>query len=203
MRAVPSAKMVFVGLVAPWSGIEEVLEFLTLLRQDRPEIHLTILGPSEPAYAGLLKERIASFELTERVDWRGDRPRDEVAAALAEAGIGLATFRPHPLRIHAAPLKLLEYLATGLPVIALKGSAAGDMVITTRTGVTCATTGAGIADAVRRLMADPAAYEQMSAKGPKVAADHDWKVVLTRESAILAELDQLIPGGGAVLDEAG
>jgi glycosyltransferase involved in cell wall biosynthesis len=111
-----------------------------------------------------------------------------VVAALAGAGIGLATFRAHPLRIHAAPLKVLEYMASGLPIIALKGSEAGDMVTRAGVGVTCATTGADIAQAVRRMMDDPAAYAAMSAAGPGAAAAYDWGTVLSREREMLAQL---------------
>lgn len=202
LRTVPSARMIFVGLVAPWSGIEEALEAVALLRHDRPDAHLTVLGPSEPTYASVLRERVAALSLTHRVEWRGDRPRDEVAAALSEAAVGLATFRPHPLRIHAAPLKLLEYLACGLPVIALEGSAAGDLVLATRTGVTCSTTGQGIADATRGLLANADAYRRMSAAGPEAAAAHDWHLVLAREFEMLAALGKAAQSGSTVQGKA-
>jgi glycosyltransferase involved in cell wall biosynthesis len=185
LREVPVPHLIFVGQVAAWSGIEEVLAAMTLL-SDVPGLRLTVLGPGEPAYVATLQARMAA--LGGRVDWRGDCTRDQVAAALATAGIGLATFRAHPLRIHAAPLKLLEYMASGLPVIALDGSEAGDMVTREGVGVTCATTGEAIAQAVRRLLGDPAGYAAMSRAGPAAAAGYDWSAVMARERGMLGRL---------------
>jgi glycosyltransferase involved in cell wall biosynthesis len=189
--------MIFVGLVAPWSGIEEALGALASLAMERPDAHLTVLGPCGPAYEGVLREIVARLSLGDRVDWRGERPREEVAAALPRAGIGLASFRSHPLRIHAAPLKLLEYMASGLPVIALDGSAAGDLVVATGTGVVAPTTGEAIAEAARRLLSDHDAYRRMSVAGPEVAADHDWDVVLDREFDRISALSAVPRGAPA------
>lgn len=186
--AEPSAHLVFVGQVAPWSGIEEALDALVLLRTERPEARLTVMGPCEPAYARVLQDRIAALELGDRVTWEGDRPRDAVAEAIRQAGIGLSVFRPHPLRIHAAPLKLLEYLAAGLPVVALEGSAAGDLVVQTGTGATCAATGEGIADAVAGLLDRPEEYRRMSVAGRRVAREYDWEHVLLKEYRMLEAL---------------
>lgn len=188
LRETPLPHLIFVGQIAAWSGIEEVLAAMALLA-DVPGLRLTVLGPAEAHYRAQLQARIAAMRSV--VDWRGDLPRDQVAEALATAGIGLATFRPHPLRIHAAPLKLLEYMASGLPIIALAGSEAGDFVTRAGVGVTCATDGAAIALAVRRTLDDPVAYAQMSAAGPVAARAHDWSVVLGRELDLLGQLDML------------
>jgi glycosyltransferase involved in cell wall biosynthesis len=187
-RTTPSPHLIFVGQVAPWSGIDEALDALALLRSDRPDARLSVLGPVEPAFAAYLKERISGLGIADMLEWRGERPRPEVAGALAVAGIGLAAFRPHPLRIYAAPLKILEYLASGLPVIALAGSAGGDLIKDTDTGITCQSSGAGIAQAVRRLLSEPEAYLRFSAAGPGVAAAHDWDLILRREFEILQSL---------------
>lgn len=191
-RQVLSPHLIFVGQVAAWNGIEEVLMAMDLL-SDVPGLQLTVLGPSEGSYRAQLQSRLEA--LGKKVDWRGDCSRAEVAAALSEASIGLATFRAHPLRIHAAPLKLLEYMASGLPTITLAGSEAGDMVKRTGVGVTCATTGEAIAQAVRDLLSAPVAATAMSWAGPIAAAEYDWFKVMARERATLGDLYGLDLGG--------
>lgn len=182
-RTHPAPHLVFVGEVAAWSGIEEVLEAVELLLPDVPDLRLTVVGPSEDGYRRSLEPQIAA--LGSHVDWRGDTSRDQVAVALDSASIGLAAFRPHPLRIHATPLKVMEYLASGLPIIALEGSEAGDIVTASGTGLTCVTTGPAIASTIRRMLADPAGYTRMSAAGPQFAAEHEWSKVLDREYVLL------------------
>lgn len=184
-RTKPAPHLVFVGQVAAWSGIEEVLAAMHQLLPEMPDLQLTVVGPCEEGYRRSLAPSVAA--LSGHVDWRGDSSRDQVAAVLDGASIGLATFRPHPLRIHATPLKLMEYLASGLPVIALDGSEAGDIVTASGTGLTCQTTGPAIAATIRRMLADPAGYARMSAAGPPLAAEHDWSKVLDREYALLTQ----------------
>lgn len=190
-RSVPVPHMVFVGQIAAWSGIEEVLAAMQELLPQVPDLRLTVIGPCEDAYRRRLAPQIAA--LANHIDWRGDTSRDQVAAALDAAGIGLATFRAHPLRIHATPLKVMEYLASGLPVIALEGSEAGDIVTASGTGLTCATHGPAIAVTIRRMLADPVAYARMSEAGPPLAHDHDWGRILDREYALVSKVTQ----GGA------
>ncbi|MFC2968279.1 glycosyltransferase family 4 protein [Acidimangrovimonas pyrenivorans] len=187
-REEPRPRLIFVGRVAPWSGIEEALDALALLRPDHPDARLEIFGPVESLYRDRLAARVGELGLASAVDWRGDRPREEVAAALAEAGIGLATFRPHPLRLHAAPLKVLEYMASALPVIALEGSEAGDLVERSGAGLTTACSGAGIAAAVRRLIGEPQLYRDCARAGPATARAHDWGRILAREFELISTL---------------
>lgn len=190
-RTTPEPQLIFVGQVAPWSGIEESLDALALLNGEGFDARLEIFGPSDTGYRRALERQIGERGLAALVEWHGDCPRDQVGAALATASIGLATFRAHPLRIHAAPLKLLEYMASALPVIALEGSEAGDMVTRTGVGLTCATQGTDIARAVKAMLADPELYRRMSKAGPPAAAEHDWDLVLGREFDMLAHLYRL------------
>lgn len=188
LRTTPHPDLVFIGQVADWSGIEEVLEALVLLRHDHPTRHLTILGPAESGYRTRIIDMIARLDLQSVVDWHGDCPRDQVSQVLSQSAIGLATFRPHPLRTHAAPLKLLEYMASGLPVIAVKGSEAGDLITRYECGLQCATTPKEIAATIRQLVTQPAAYHTMSDNALKSVQAYEWAKILEQEHQWLVEM---------------
>ena len=188
-RKTPRPDLVFIGQVADWSGIEEVLEALVLLRDDHPTRHLTILGPADDGYRAHITALIERLELQNAVDWHGDCPRDQVAAVLSQAAIGLATFRQHPLRTHAAPLKLLEYMASGLPVIAVAGSEAGDLIDRHKCGLQCATEASEISAAIRQMIAYPAAYRTMSDNAIKAVQAYDWEKILGREHQWLMDME--------------
>lgn len=187
-RRAPSGDLVFVGEVAPWSGIEEVIDALPALRRTRPEVTLTVLGPVLASYRAALGRKIDALGLGARVALTGQQPRDAVIARLSRAGVGLAVFRPHPLRIHAAPLKVMEYLAAALPVLALHGSEAGDLVERAGVGLTCGASAGEIASALDALLSDPERYCRFSAAGPAVARAHDWSRIMAREKALLQGL---------------
>lgn len=188
LRTVPNPDLIFVGEVEPWSGIEEAIDAVGVMRRSGRPARLTVFGPCIESYRKNLERKAATSGLSAFVEFRGGRPRNEVVSALEGAGIGLAVFRPHPLRIHAAPLKIWEYMASGLPVLALDGSEAGDIVSRFVTGLACAPTPEAIATTTETLLSSPYRYAAMSLAGPKAAARHDWSKIMASERKLLEDL---------------
>ncbi|MBE6481339.1 MAG: glycosyltransferase family 4 protein [Actinomyces ruminicola] len=103
----------FVGTLKPWHGVADLLRAAALARQ---EWGLRIIGDG-PELASL---RALAEELGLDVDFRGALAPQDVPAALAGTAIGVA---PYPDlggqdEQYFSPLKVLEYLAAGLPVVA-------------------------------------------------------------------------------------
>jgi glycosyltransferase involved in cell wall biosynthesis len=80
-----------------------------------PDVRLLIAGDIDPP---ALAERLAASEGWPRVDYQGRQPREGVRRLLAEARVGLAVYHPLPTFIESQPVKIYEYMAAGLPVIA-------------------------------------------------------------------------------------
>jgi len=75
-------------------------------------VHVALVGPvMEPS-------AVADLVGVPGVDLLGNRPHGEVAALLAAADVALLLHRETPLTRSMDPLKLYEYLAAGLPVVA-------------------------------------------------------------------------------------
>ena len=63
-------------------------------------------------------ERLDRLLARDRVRWEGARPFDELPAYLAGMDVGLVPYAPaDPFNRASSPLKVLEYLAAGLPVV--------------------------------------------------------------------------------------
>ena len=95
-----------------WSGLylaDETLRFLAAYRRRRPEARLLLLvapGSAVPPVAG--------------VEVRHPRP-EEVPELLRLARVGLSLRRPGAAQRAASPVKVSEYLATGLTVVSSAG----------------------------------------------------------------------------------
>ncbi|MEL4357761.1 MULTISPECIES: glycosyltransferase family protein [unclassified Luteococcus] len=82
----------------------------------RAGVPLRILGPRsdrEPEQGRRLDALLARPE----VDWRGPVPHDEVVGLLAGSAVGITPYALNDFNQASFPLKTLEYLAIGLPVV--------------------------------------------------------------------------------------
>lgn len=109
----PAARIVvFVGALRPWHGVDVALSALTRLPED---IHFAVVGdgPARPS----LEACATAAGVSSRVHWLGQLPHSEIPTALAAADVAVA---PYPPLEHFAfsPLKLFEYQAAGIPVVA-------------------------------------------------------------------------------------
>lgn len=108
---------VFVGHVIAWAGLANVVDALARVRAAGHDVRLRVVG-SGPAGEDLAAT-VREHGLEDAVDLLGHRPWDEVAGLLADADVALSPQLPMAIgSMYHSPLKLYEYLAAGLPVIA-------------------------------------------------------------------------------------
>ncbi|MBF0187387.1 MAG: glycosyltransferase family 4 protein [Magnetococcales bacterium] len=102
----------FVGWIRPWHGVDQAIYALQALRDEVPSLKLLLVGdgPALPE----LRQLVAHLGLDDRVHFTGAVNREEIPSWLAAMDLGLQP----DVTPYASPIKLFEYLAMGLPVIA-------------------------------------------------------------------------------------
>jgi glycosyltransferase involved in cell wall biosynthesis len=137
-----------------------------------PHLHLAVVGDG-PVRAEL--ERLAErLGVVHRVHFLGHCDHTTVATALAAADVAIA---PYPAldTFSFSPLKLYEYLAAGVPVVA---SAIGQIPYVLDHGRWGTLVPAGEADALaaalRRVIGDPEARVRAAAGREHALAHHGW-----------------------------
>lgn len=102
----PSPRLAFIGSVgAPWHGVDKI----RLLAEQHPEWAFDIIGSPAAELLGPVPPNVCMHGLL-------DRERYEPILARSDVAIG--TLALHRKQMHeAAPLKVREYLALGLPLI--------------------------------------------------------------------------------------
>ncbi len=110
--ALPESPLVFgfTGYYRDWHRLELVVE--ALARRELADAHLVLIGEG-PARAEL-EARARSCGVESRVHFAAARPHDEIPRLLAAFDVALVP----AINPYASPLKLHEYMAAALPVIA-------------------------------------------------------------------------------------
>jgi glycosyltransferase involved in cell wall biosynthesis len=101
----------FVGFMREWHGLDRVLDFIAQTPM-QPPLHALFVGdgPARPA----LEAQARELGIVDRVTFTGVMPRERIPGTLAAFDVAL-----QPAVVdYASPLKLFEYLALGLPIIA-------------------------------------------------------------------------------------
>jgi glycosyltransferase involved in cell wall biosynthesis len=180
------AEVCYVGSISAIRGIRELVRACELLRSPA---RLSLVGSfAEPA----LEREVAHFPGWKRVDAHGHVDRSGVQAALRRAVAGLVTLHPVANYLDALPVKMFEYMAAGVPVIASRFPLWQEIVEGNQCGV-CVDPGnpAAIAAAIDHFCLHPQVARRMGENGRRaIEARYNWH----GEAAKLASLyEDLLP----------
>jgi len=109
--------LIYVGRASIDRGLLIYAELLRFLRQAGIPARLILAGSITPSSEEDTFWRSVQG-LEEYVDWMGWIEYDRVPKLLQSADVGLSVWTPEPRYVAAVPVKLFEYMAVGLPVVA-------------------------------------------------------------------------------------
>jgi teichuronic acid biosynthesis glycosyltransferase TuaH len=97
--------------------LNERLDMDLLEALDEADVPLLVIGPRTDRDPEV-RRRLDTFLASDNVSWLGRVPLPETQEHLATAGVGLTPYRDNAFNRASFPLKTLDYLAAGLPVVA-------------------------------------------------------------------------------------
>jgi len=150
----PSATVVWIGSHSTLPSLNAVVPGLQQLATENPDFRLRILCDVFPQWEGVPREDRPWSSATEIHD-------------LTTADIGLSWLPEHPWSLGKCGLKVLQYMAAGLPVVGNPFGIHRELIHDGETGFLVQTP-AELARAVQRLAADPALRQRLGDAG------RDW-----------------------------
>ncbi len=182
--ATPRYPLVFIGHPKPWHGADRLVDLLVALAKTdrRPDLLVIGGGPGADTLRGAARRAGVGAQLA----ITGALPPQEASALLHQAGIGLAPYRRQEA-FYFCPLKVVDYLAAGLPVVASDQGDIADLVGDAGVLVD-PDDDRRLAAVVSGLLDDPASRAELGRNGrARAMASMTWGHVAARtEAAILS-----------------
>lgn len=150
-------RLLFVGVIRPSQGIDDLLLFLKQL----PDVELSILGSCEPALYKKYMSLIHSYGITDRVWFPNTFIDDEKLREIASnhhVGIALYEVGVHTATHYTDPGKVKTYIEMGLPVVMTDTSAAVSFIRKFKAGEVIHS-GSNISEALKRIQRDFGKYQ--------------------------------------------
>ncbi|HMM28150.1 MAG TPA: glycosyltransferase [Aggregatilineaceae bacterium] len=186
LRAPHPPTLLYAGTLDLRWGVDLPIRALPRLRERLPGVRLLIAGDG-PASAQL-RALAGEAGVSEAVRFLGFVPYDRLPAIMAEADLGLATSREDIFRQYASPLKIVEYMAAGLPVICSGGGEAALMVEESGGGVNIPFVPEALAEATAALLAHQDALATRRNAAVAYARGRTWDSLGRQLAADLREL---------------
>jgi glycosyltransferase involved in cell wall biosynthesis len=190
-----SPAIFYVGQLYPWKGAGLVVDVAARV----PDARAVIVGgqtnwTADDPDITALAEQARALGVADRVELRGHVPYEQVPAALAEASVALLPLPDEPVaRLFTSPLKLFDYMAAGVPIVASDLPSLREVL---RDGTNALLARAGDADAfaaaVRRLLADPVLADRLGRQARIDVQQYSWDA---RANALLAIFGDATGGG--------
>ncbi len=177
----------FVGTLKPWHGVDKLLDAFALVNCGLPDVELHIIGDGPERER--LEEQLDTYPVDVRpfVRWHGSVPNSEVPELMSRFSIAVAPY-PQLDGFYFSPLKILEYMAAGIAVVASRIGQIPMLIDHDRTGVLVEPGNEfAMADALIGLIGDGKRRERLGVSAREQAVErHSWSRVVDQMLSTVA-----------------
>jgi glycosyltransferase involved in cell wall biosynthesis len=173
----------FVGTLKPWHGLPTLVEAFARLHRAYPESRLLIVG--EGPERSTMLAALAAHGLLKAAHFTGAVAHEAVPTLLAAMDVAVAPY-PNLDECYFSPLKLFEYMAAGVPVVASRIGQIPEVIDDGVNGLLCPPGDASaLAASLYVLRSDPAARKRLAENArEQVLRRHTWEAGARRICAL-------------------
>ena len=170
-----SKRIVFSGGMYNHRGIDILLHSAQSVIKKIGDAEFLLLGDGPEMQK--LQKIVKQNNLSKNIVFQGWVSREKIPEFLAGSSIGIGPLRSTDVTRGALPIKVLEYMASGLPVLAAKGTVPEDVMDDGKNGYLVKDS-KDLAEKIILLLEDDNMRKQMGAKSRKMAEKFDWENIV-------------------------
>ena len=183
-NVVKKSKMIlFSGVMYNHRGIDVLLNAAPTVIKKIPEVKFVLLGDGPEL--DNLKKIAENLKIEKNIEFKGWIKRDEVMNYLADASIAIGPLRSTTVTKNALPIKVLEYMASSLPILSQKYTLPDDVLVDGENGYSV-TDSEDLATKIIHILENNEKRIKMGTKSYEMSLKFDWDKV---SSKILTEYD--------------
>ena len=185
-NVVKKSKMIlFSGVMYNHRGIDVLLNAAPTVIKKIPEVKFVLLGDGPEL--DNLKKIAENLKIEKNIEFKGWIKRDKVMNYLADASIAIGPLRSTTVTKNALPIKVLEYMASSLPILSQKDTLANDVLVDDENGYSV-TDPEDLATKIVHILENNEKRIKMGTKSYEMSLKFDWENVAKK---ILTEYDDV------------
>ncbi|HLE57681.1 MAG TPA: glycosyltransferase family 4 protein [Rhodothermia bacterium] len=175
----------FVGTLKPWHGLDDLLQAFKSIADHDPSVRLLIVGDGPER--NRTEQTLDAIGLRSRATLTGSVAHEHVPEWVASMDVAVAPY-PSSATCYFSPLKLYEYMACAVPVVASDTGQISDTITNEVDGLLYEPGDAnGLARAILAVKESPSLAARLGAAGREcVVSKHTWSASLDR---VLASIE--------------
>ena len=167
-------RVIFSGAMYHHRGIDVLLDCASKVIDKINDVEFLLLGDGPEMKE--LQEFVNKNNLSKNIIFKGWVKREEIPQFLAKSSIGIGPLRSTDVTKGALPIKVLEYMASSLPILAIKGTLPEDILKDGDNGYVIENS-EELAQKIIHILKNNDLRDQMGEKSNKMVQKFDWKKV--------------------------
>ena len=169
-------KIIFSGVMYHHRGLDILLESLPNVIQKFSDVNVVLLGdgPEIEKLQRIVKEK----HLENNVEFRGWIDRNSIPDQISDASISIGPLKRTTVTENALPIKVLEYMASSIPILAMSGTLPENVLNHEKNGFFVKDS-KELGEKICKLLNNPKLIESMGKESLKMVQKFSWEKVVS------------------------
>jgi glycosyltransferase involved in cell wall biosynthesis len=168
-------KIVFSGVMYHHRGLDVLLDAAPKIVKQVPETKFVLLGDGPEMKK--LKEIVKQKNLESNIEFKGWIDRKDIPEHLSNSSIGIGPLKRTTVTENALPIKVLEYMASSLPIVAKTGTLPEDVLKDDENGWFVENS-SELSEKIVKLEQNPELVEKMGKKSLDMVQNFSWEIIV-------------------------